>query len=61
MWVQSNSTPLMYAADGGQRTVVEYLAGRGADPTLTNGNGRTAAAFARIYGHKELVGLLSSM
>ena len=51
----------MCAAAGGQRTVVEYLVGLGADPNLTNGLGETAAAYARKYGHNELADLLSSM
>jgi len=43
-----NYTPLMWAAYGGHRTVVEYLVGRGADPNLTDKSGtRTAAAISR--------------
>jgi len=61
VWVQSNWTPLMIAAVEGHRTVVEYLAGRGADPNLTSPSGTTAAAWARKRGHNELAALLSSM
>ena len=48
------TTPLMMAARNGQETAVTFLLSEGADPTLTNQPGLTAAAYAKRAGRIEL-------
>lgn len=51
-------TPLHGAAHSGDRAVVEALLAAGADRTITNDEGRTAADIARDAGHADLAALL---
>ena len=51
---QVGYTPLMGAAAGGSADVVEWLLARGADPSLTSEDGKTAATVAREHGHPAL-------
>jgi ankyrin repeat protein len=50
---------LMFAAGEGQTEVVLYLLERGADPTLKDIDGDTAASFAGQRGHGALARLLN--
>jgi ankyrin repeat protein len=54
----SGATPLMKAAWFGNREAVEELLELGADPTLRDNGGRTAAMLAFERGHDELAQLL---
>lgn len=51
-------TPLMCAANAGQVEVVKRLLARGADPTVADEHGRTAASLAAEEGHPEVAGLV---
>ena len=53
-------TALMTAAAEGQVDVVRLLLAYGADPSLTDQDGDTAASFARQNDHSEVVSLLES-
>jgi ankyrin repeat protein len=50
----NGTTPLMMAARGGFVSTVQLLLDQGADPTLRNQIGLTAADFARRYNQKDL-------
>lgn len=51
-------TPLMTAAAEGQLKVVQLLLKHGADPSLKDKDGDTAASFAKQKGHPDVVELL---
>ena len=53
-------TALMFAAAEGQTAVVEALLAAGADPTLIDIDGDSAADFARERGHTALAALIAS-
>ena len=53
-------TPLMTAAAEGEAKVVRLLLAHGADPTLKDVDGDTAASFARQKGHTSVVQLLEN-
>lgn len=48
-------TPVMSAAQNGDAPLLELLLARGADPTLRDDEGRSAADHARAAGHEDLV------
>ncbi len=52
--------PLMHAAAEGQLEVAKLLLENGADPSLKDIDGETAALFARNNGHTEVAGLIQS-
>jgi ankyrin repeat protein len=54
-------TPLMAAAAGGHETVVEVLLDCGADPSVRDKQGRSAAAHARAAGHLHLAERLDTV
>ena len=54
-------TPLMAAAAGGHEAVVELLLNYGADPSLRDEQGRSAAAHARAAGHTHLAERLDTV
>jgi uncharacterized protein len=45
------NTPLHLAAKQGLTSIIEYLMSQGADNTIKNNNGRTAAQEAQLSGH----------
>ena len=47
-------TPLMCAAVGGHGAVADALLAAGADPNLKDKGRKTAASWAKAYGHVEL-------
>ena len=47
-------TPLMVAAAAGHEAVVELLLARGSNPSHRDGEGHSAAAYARKAGHTHL-------
>jgi ankyrin repeat protein len=53
-------TPLMSAARNGDDELTELLLARGANPTLEDDDGRTAAAHAEQAGHSVLAARISS-
>ena len=52
-------TPLMEAAIQGQAGAVSWLLDQGADPSLKDNDGNTAADLAKSQGHDAVVRLLS--
>jgi len=56
----NKTTPLMMAARGGFRDVVEFLLTQGADLHIKNELGLTAADFARARGHLPLADFLAA-
>jgi hypothetical protein len=54
----AGTTPLMAAVSAGSSEVVQYLIAQGADPSLRNQNGKTAADQARQSGNTALLALL---
>ena len=57
---ESGFTPLIEAALNGQVEMVELLMRHGADASLKDGDGKTAADHARERGHAGLAGRLGS-
>ena len=55
---QGGWVPIHAAAHNGDRAMVELLLGHGADSSLANDAGKTAAEVAREKGHAEIVGML---
>jgi ankyrin repeat protein len=55
---QSGSTPLHTVAFTGDRASLDLLLKHGADPALTNNEGKTAADIARERGNQEIADLL---
>jgi uncharacterized protein len=55
---QGGWVPIHAAAQNGDKAMVELLLGHGADASLTNDAGKTAADVAREKGHAEIVALL---
>jgi ankyrin repeat protein len=53
-------TALMYACSEGQLEVARILLSRGADPSLKDKDGDSAASFAAKNGHKEVADLLKT-
>jgi ankyrin repeat protein len=53
-------TALMTAASEGLVDIVRVLLEHGADPSLVDKDGDTAASFAQQNGHAEVVALLQS-
>ena len=56
----NKTTPLMMAARGGFREVVDYLLSQGADLEAKNELGLTAVDFARAQGHPALANFLEA-
>ena len=52
--VREAAHPLMGAAAGGRDDLAELLLARGADASLANDEGKTAAAIALEHGHPAL-------
>ena len=52
------ATPLMVAAAHGQGNIAVRLLRAGADPRITDGEGRTAAGIAEDFGHGEIAQML---
>jgi uncharacterized protein len=55
-----SKTPLMLAAQHGHEAMVRELMARGADPSLKDSNGETAATLATMYGHAPLLPVLEA-
>lgn len=55
---QQDYTPLMGAAANDRQALVDLLLARGADPSLTTVDGKTAAVIAREHGHADLAARL---
>lgn len=55
------ATPLMFAADAGDREACEWLVDAGADATLEDSSGETAAAWASGQRHVQLAQWLSNL
>jgi len=51
-------TPLIWAAIGGHRGTARELLKWGADPQAQVEGGFTAADYARVLGHEDVLGLL---
>ena len=56
---QAGWVPIHAAAQNGDRAMVDLLLQRGADPGLTNDDGKTAAMVAADKGHPEIAALLT--
>jgi hypothetical protein len=54
----AGNTPLMYAAEGGYRAIVDNILMRGADVNLRNREGVTALMKAAESGNKDILSLL---
>ena len=53
-----NSAPLHTACAYGYAECTRVLLSHGADPTLKDGEGKTPAAYARMYGHQDLADMV---
>lgn len=49
---------LMWAAMWGKTAIVQYLLDNGADPTIVNSSGKTAAQLAYEHGYFDLAALI---
>lgn len=58
---QQDYTPLMGAAANARGALLDLLLARGADPSLTNADGKTAAMLAREHGHEALATRLETL
>jgi len=58
---QYGSTALSKAAEAGHASIVEQLLARGADPTVSNKLGKTAAELAAAKGHMSTAQLLEQV
>lgn len=56
----AGATPLMMAAMFKQAAIAEHLLAHGADSDMTDADTRTAADYARSYGHPEMVEMLEA-
>ncbi len=59
-WANDWATPLWYAVMNGQRTVVEFLLSKGADPTIADADGRSIAEHAAMAGQREIVEIFNA-
>lgn len=57
-WGAWESSPLIEAADNGNKSIVEALLGRGADPNYRDLTGNTAKQYASNRDHYDLADLL---
>jgi ankyrin repeat protein len=57
---QMDYTPLMGAAANARTEIVDLLLARGANPSLTTTDGKTAAVLAREHGHEDLAARLDA-
>jgi ankyrin repeat protein len=57
---QQDYTPLMGAAANARMELLDLLLARGADPSLTTADGKTAAALAREHGHEPIAARLDA-
>lgn len=57
---QTGNTALMFAAQWGNRAMVQYLLDNGADVGLKNTAGESAVALALKNGHRDIAVLLRS-
>jgi ankyrin repeat protein len=53
-----NTTPLMYAANGGNVEIVKYLIQKGADAKATDGQGNTVLSAAKERNNPEVIKLI---
>lgn len=58
---QQDYTPLMGAAANARHAIVDLLLARGADPSLTTTDGKTAAVIAREHGHEDVAARLEAL
>ena len=58
--IDAEETVLMEAAFGGNADVVRFLLQKGADPTARDSFGRTAAKYAKRWGHPDAAQILDS-
>jgi ankyrin repeat protein len=56
---QIDYTPLMGAAANARLDMIDLLLARGADPSLTTTDGKTAADLAREHGHEDIAARLA--
>ena len=58
---QQDYTPLMGAAANAREELLDLLLARGADPSLTTADGKTAAVIAREHGHEPIAARLDAV
>ena len=58
--ILNNTTPLMVAANQGNKEIVEYLLGKGADPNIVRKDGKTAYNFAMKEDHTATAEVLKN-
>ena len=51
---EDGTTALMWAANNGLKSIVEFLVERGADPSIAANDGWTAGEAARMAGHVDI-------